>query len=505
MWLSLYRTWIGDEWTEAHLERPFRVAWLRGEHGEEDTMSAPPEGHGQELVSFAHGLALSDLPIDTIARAKTCVLEAAGCGIFGSTQPWSRILLAEMASEGAPGGCAVFGASQTLAAPAAALVNGTAIHGFELDDLIAESITHPAACVIPAALAAAEAVDASGARLVEAIVAGYEVMHRVGLALGTEPAKRGFHTTSVVAPVACAIAAGKVMRLNLDQLYSAVGLACSAASGVKSFAAGRGGGMVKRLHLGRSAEAGVRSAQLAARGFRGPPFALDSRFGLLEVFGGAGADAGRLTHELGRNWAIRDVWFKVFPICGWIQSAVMLLSQARGPRPLSIGEIKSVRIGVSTYAAKNNGEPAPIDTMGAQYSIPYCAAVALLGEPRDPRSFLIDAISDPSTRALAAKVEIVIDPAVEAVYPRQFGASMQLKLADGSLQRRMVMECHGTPADPCTEQEHLDKFRWLAGGVLPASAVGELVRLIDAIPTLANVRDLTAPLRSAVPGERHNA
>lgn len=470
-------------------------------------MTTQPEGAGQELIAFAHRLALSDLPVDVIDRAKTCLLEAIGCGVFGSTQPWSRILLAEMAAEGAPGRSTVFGASQTLAAPAAALVNGTAIHGFELDDLIAESITHPAACVIPASLAVAEAVGASGARLIEAIVAGYEVMHRVGLALGTEPARRGFHTTSLVAPVACAVAAGKVMQLDLDQLYSAVGLACSAASGVKSFAAGRGGGMVKRLHLGRSAEAGVRSAELAARGFLGPPFALDSRFGLLDVFGGAGADAGKLTRDLGQTWAMRDVWFKVFPICGWIQSVVMLLTEARGPRPLSIGDIRSVRIGVSAYAAKNNGEPAPVDTMGAQYSIPYCAAVALIGEPRDPRTFLAEAISDPIVRTLAAKVEIYIDPAVEAVYPRQFGASMRLELSDGTVHERTVMECHGTPADPCTRQEHLDKFRWLARSVLPAATVTELTRLIDAAPTSASARDLTAPLRAApLPsGERQKA
>src|SRR5580704_10663936 len=181
-------------------------------------MSTLPEGHGQELVSFAHGLALGDLPVDAIARAKTCVLEATGCGLFGSTQPWSRILLAEMTAEGAPGGCAVLGTSATLAAPAAALVNGTAIHGFELDDLIAESITHPAACVIPAAIAAAESIDAPGARLIEAIIVGYEVMHRVGLALGVEPAQRGFHKTSLVGPVACAAAAGKVLGLPRDQL-----------------------------------------------------------------------------------------------------------------------------------------------------------------------------------------------------------------------------------------------------------------------------------------------
>jgi len=168
---------------------------------------------------------------------------------------------------------------------------------------------------------------------------------------------------------------------------------------------------------------------------------------------------------------------------------------------LSIGEIRKVRIGVSAYAAKNNGEPAPVDTMGAQYSIPYCAAVALLGEPRDPGSFLVDAVNDPMTRALAAKVEIVVDPAIEAVYPRQFGASMRLELADGTTHERTVMECHGTPADPCSEQEHLDKFRWLAGSVLPASAVGELTTLIETVPALASVRDLTAKLRSATPGK----
>jgi 2-methylcitrate dehydratase PrpD len=465
-------------------------------------MSTQPQGHGQELLSFAHRLSLGDLPVDVVDRAKTCLLEALGCGIFGSTQPWSQILAAEMMAEAARGRSTVFGLEQQLAAPAAALCNGTAIHGFELDDLIGESITHPAACVIPAALAAAEAVGASGAQLLEAIIAGYEVMHRVGLALGVEPAKRGFHTTSIVAPVACAVAAGKVMQLNPDQLYSAVGLACSSAAGIKSFAAGRGGGMVKRLHLGRSAEAGTRMAQLASRDFLGPPYGLDSRFGLLEVFGGAGASPEKLTKDLGRVWAMREVWFKVFPICGWIQSAVMLLVEARGPRPLSIDDVKSVQIGVSRYAATNNGEPAPIDTMGAQYSIPYCAAVALLGEPRDPASFMQTAVMDPTTRKLAARIEVVVDPAIEAAYPAQLGASMKLALADGTVHESMVLDCHGTPDDPCSRQEHLEKFRWLAGSRLPAGAIAELVRLIDTAPTLASARDLTAPLRGGIAQSR---
>jgi len=457
-------------------------------------MSVPSHSHGQELLAFAHGLTLNDLPAAVVGDAKACLLDALGCGIFGSGQIWSRILADEMLAEGTAGHSTVIGRQKPVSAPAAALCNGTAIHGFELDDLIAESITHPAACVIPAAIAAAEAVDASGAALLEAIVAGYEVMHRVGLALGVEPARRGFHTTSLVAPVACAVAAGKVMALSLDQLFSAAGLACSSASGIKSFAAGHGGGMVKRLHLGRSAEAGVRMAQLASRDFLGPPFALDSRFGLLEVFGGAGAQADKMTSGLGQTWAIGDVWFKVYPICGWIQSVVQLVLELRGALPLSAESVRAVEVGVSRYAAQNNGEPAPVDTMGAQYSIPYCVAAALLGDARDPAWFQPDAVNDPVTRDLAGKVAIVIDPAVEAVYPAKFGARVKLTLADGTVSERTVLECHGTPSDPCSSQEQLDKFRLLAGARLSAASVAELAGLVDTVATVP-VRTLTHPLR----------
>ena len=462
-------------------------------------MSSVGQSRGRDLIVFAQGVSLRDVPPDVVARAKTCLLDALGCGLFGSGQAWSRILADEMVADGSAGHSSVIGRSELLAAPAAALCNGTAIHGFELDDLIAESITHPAACVIPSAIATAESIGAPGTVLLEAIVAGYEVMHRVGLALGVEPAKRGFHTTSLVAPVACAVAAGKVLGLSVEQLSSAVGLACSAASGIKSFAAGHGGGMVKRLHLGRSAEAGVRAAQLASRGFLGPPYGIDSRFGLLEVFGGAGAKPEKLTANLGQRWALRDVWFKVFPICGWIQAVTQLLAEFRGPQPLKPAQVKHVQVGVSRYAVQNNGEPAPIDTMGAQYSIPYCAAVALLGEPRDPAWYQGDRITDPAIRALAKQVEIVVDPAIEAVYPAQFGARAKLTLADGSVSERTVLDCHGTPSDPCSAQEQLDKFRLLAGTRLPPDAVADLARSVDVVETLVSVRDLTKPLRAGAP------
>lgn len=452
-------------------------------------------GQGQELVRFVHGLSFRDLPVDVISRARDCLLDAIGCGIFGSGQTWSRIVTAEMRAENAHGESTIIGQKAPIAAPAAALCNGTAIHGFELDDLIAESIVHPGAAVIPAALAAAEAADASGETLLLAIVAGYETMHRVGAALGEEPAHRGFHKTSLAAPVAAAVGAGIATGLSLDQLLSAVGLSCSAASGVKNFATGSGGGMVKRLHLGRSAEAGVRMAQLAAREFLGPPGAIDGRMGLLEVFGGAGARPERLSRGLGSEWALRDVWFKVYPICGWIQPVVQVLLQLRAGRELLPDQVLAVKVGVSRYAARNNGERAPIDTMGAQYSIPYCTALALTGNPRDPAGFLEDRLTDPTIRELAKRVELVVDPNVEAVYPAKFGADVELSLADSETRRKSVLECHGTPADPCGEDELRAKFASLARKRLPDEQVRRIEVCVNDIQHLRSVHELTSLLR----------
>lgn len=446
------------------------------------------------LIAFLHGLTADALPPEVSAKARQCLLDALGCGLFGSQQLWSRILRDEMRSDGGTGMCTVIGQSMTLPAPAAAMCNGTAIHGFELDDLIAASIVHPAAAVIPAVLATAEQCGASGERALLGIVAGYEMMHRIGIALGDGPAHRGFHKTSLAGPVAAATAAAITASHSLADLRSAIGLACSAAAGVKNFAAGDGGGMVKRLHLGRAAEAGVRVSRLAARGFQGPPNAIDGKMGLLEVFGGDGIKPEGLTAGLGRDWAVMDVWFKVYPICGWIQSVVEALLHLRGGRRLAAADIQTIRVGVSAYAARNNGAIAPTDTMGAQYSIPYCAALALLGDPSDPVEYHETRVNDPELRAVASRVEIYVDPHAEAVYPSQFAATVEIVLSGAEPIAAAVAECRGTPAFPCSDEELNAKFMLLARKRLPErqvrSVVEQVARLLD-LPTLDHLaRDL---------------
>jgi 2-methylcitrate dehydratase PrpD len=448
-----------------------------------------------ELLDFLHRIDLERLPSGVVHGAKNCMLDTLGCALFGSPEPWSRIMAAEMMAEGSRGNSTIIGQHANVAAPAAALCNGTAAHGFELDDHLDEAIVHPGAIVVSAALATAEAVDASGARLLAGTVAGYEFANRLGLAMGVTPSQRGWHKTSVVGPVAAAVAAAKVMSLSVEQMQCAVGLACAAASGTKAFAAGEGGGMEKRMHAGRAAEAGVRMAQLAARGFTAPPRAVEGRFGLLDVMAGESARAELLSGNLGARWAVEHVYIKLYPCCAWIQAAAQQLVHLRGARELGASEVKSIRVGVSAYAKAQNGNPLPQDTMGAQFSIPYCAALALTGDPADPAAYGEEAIGDAPRRALAQRVEIFVDPEIEAAYPRHYGARVELELANGARKSSARMDPHGMPSDPCTQEELEQKFLGLAKRVKTAEQASRILTEIGKLDRAKSTRGVTALLR----------
>lgn len=458
--------------------------------------SPAPQNAAQHLIEFVHALSLENVPKTVVESAKRCLLDSLGCALFGSRQPWGTIMAEEMLAEGSKGWSTVVGRKQTLAAPAAALINGTATHGFELDDLLDEAIVHPGATIIPAVLAAAEAVDAPGSRLVLGIIAGYEAINRVGLAIGVEPAKRGHHMTALAGPVGSAVGAGVAMGLSPAQLITAVGLACSTSSGTKSFAAGTGGGMMKRMHAGRAAEAGARMAQLAARGFTAPPTALDGRFGLLEVFSGASARPAELAADLGKRWAVEHVYVKAYPCCAWIQATVQQLVALRGPQPLEPRQVKKIQVGVCSYAVRNNGNVAPPDTMGAQYSLPYCAALALTADPTDPGNYASAAVENAARRELARRIELVVDQEMEAAYPKHYGARVELELANGERRSSAVLDPHGMPGDPCTEAERKDKFSRLAASVLPPDTVKRIVETVSRAETLPSVRDLGGLLRA---------
>lgn len=465
--------------------------------------SSPSGGHAAKLIEFVAALPAQAIPKVALDNARRCLLDAIGCGLFGASQPWSQIMSAQMFAEKSQGASTVFGYAAPLAAPAAALCNGTAIHGFELDDLLSAAVIHPGTVIVPALLAAAEGHEITGEELLRAIIIGYEVTARISLAMGMAASHQGFHKTSVVGPVASAIAVGCVLKLSAAQITCAAGIAASMASGVKAYAApgsGGGGGMVKRMHAGWAASSGVRAALLARDGFTGPSGAIDGRYGLLDVFSSPSMNAERLTQGLGASWAINDVWFKVYPICGWIQGVVQLLGAMRSEnnqgKPYAPDQIRKVVVGTSAFAVKGNSNPKPGDTMDAQYSIPYCTALALTRDASDPRAFEAAGYTNTALLNLAARVETRVDDECEAVYPQRFGSRVQLHLTNGEVKEALTLDPHGTPADPCSDAELAAKFTRLAALAPLKVDSAAIAKAVAQLPTSASLRNLSNALRA---------
>lgn len=453
------------------------------------TEAAAAPSHARDLISSALALELGAVPDDVVQPARTLLLDSIGCAIFGAGQPWSRIVAEEVLAEGSSGPCTVLGtAGKRLPPVAAALCNGTAMHGFELDDVMPRALVHPGTVIVPAVLAAAEDVGATGADLLRAVIVGYEAIGRMSLALGTRPSEIGFHKTGIVGPAAASLACSLLFRLSEAETACAIGIACSAASGIKSFAAGSGGGMVKRLHAGQAAAAGVRAASLARRGFTGPATALDGKFGLLEVYGGGG-DARQLAAGFGTDWLIREVGTKFYPVCGGIQGPVQLVLQLRAGASWRPRDIERLVVGTSAFAFNHNGNTEPRDTMEAQYSLPYGVALAALADPADPQAYMPASLEDADIRALARRVEMVIDPDCDAVHPRQVACRVRLHLADGSVVEAETFDPQGSPANPWQRPELEEKFTRLAGAVDSAAIIG-LVNTLETVPDCRHLGDL---------------
>lgn len=442
----------------------------------------------RELADFLAGLTGRTDPRLT-ERATDFLVDTLGAVAFGATQPWSRAVIAHALATGADGACSVVGGDRSTTAAMAALANGASAHAFELDDVHEEAISHPGAVVIPAALALAEQLDATGADLLEAIVIGYEAMGRAGIAVG--PASHmlgGFHPTSMSGVFGSAAAAGRLLGFDGERLNHAFGIAASLASGTMEFAAS--GGMAKRLHAGRAAEGGLTAAVLAAEGFEGAADGLAGRYGFCRVF----TDAPRielLTEGLGERWMVDEITIKPWAACSDIHPMIQAAEELRAEHDLDPARIVRIDAAGPTKAATQNSLDGTVSVMAAQYSAQWNIAAALLADPSDPATYSPDRIADPDVAALQAKVATV-EPAAEfdATYAWKMGGRVRVELDDGTVHERSVHGQRGSMHAPMTSAEVDAKFARVTRGLV----ADDSARTIRAVGS-TTARELTSTWR----------
>jgi 2-methylcitrate dehydratase PrpD len=440
----------------------------------------------RELAGFLAGAGVAD---SHRARAADYTLDTIGCIVFGAGQPWSQAAAAHArATGGTRGPCPVVGAGFSTTPAMAAFANGASAHAFELDDVHEEAISHPGAVVVPAALAVAPTVGASGREMLDAIVVGYEAMGRAGIAVG--PAAHmlaGFHPTGQSGVFGAAAAVGRLLGFDTGTMTNALGLAATFASGSTEFS--QTGGTTKRFHAGRAAEGGLTAAMLAAEGVEGPADGLAGRYGFCRTTTTEPA-VHLLADRLGDRWMIDEITVKPYAACSDIHPLIDAAIAIRD-RGVTAEDIARIRAEVPTKAAEQNALDGTTSVMAAQYSGPFNVAAAFLADPGDPATYTAERIADPALADLQAKVATMAAADwCDATYAWKMAGSLRVECHDGTVHEVRVAGQKGSMHQPLTPDELAAKFRRLTDGRTDADA------LLTAVGGLDTRTDLTDLLRS---------
>jgi len=445
----------------------------------------------QELAKYCHSLKFRQLPEEVVDRVKYFFLDFIGVACRGSQEDSSRTMyrLVEELGDARQGGV-IIGRRGRAPFVYAALANGTSAHAIEMDDVNNEASLHPGVVVFPAALATSEMVRGVGEKFIEAVVLGYEVMIRLGRALGPQNSyKRGFHPTGTCGSFGSSVVVSKIMGLKREEMISAMGIAGSQAAGSMEYLAQ--GAWTKRFHAGWAALSGMVAAQLARKGFKGPSSIIEGRDGFLHSYSD-GADQSKVLEGIGTQYEILRTSIKPHACCRYMQPPIDAILKVVKENDLPPEKVEKVRVGILLAGARLIAEPleekyTPQSIVDAQFSMPFGAAVAILYRKAGLDEFQLSKIRSEEVKRMMRRVECVKDPDLEKTFPKQWCATAEIFTKDGKRYFTRVEYCKGDPENPLSWDELVAKFHNLSSGFWTRdrrSKIVETVKKLDEIQDL---------------------
>jgi 2-methylcitrate dehydratase PrpD len=436
-------------------------------------------------------------PPDAIARARTACLDTIGVMLAGAVEPSARIVQRLAASESPSGACTVVGAAQHTSPSLAALANGTAAHALDFDDMCFVSLAHPSAPLVAAALAVAELTGANGRALLEAYVVGFELEAVLGRLMNPLHYESGWHCTSTLGTIGAAAAAARQLALDTDATMRTLAIAASSACGLKE----NFGTMVKPLHAGLAARNGLVAALLARDGLTASVNAIDGSQGFLAAFGAARRDDAsviEIASALGTRWEIlvTGITVKLYPSCAATHPALDALLDLRRAHAFTAESVARVEIAVDRMTPTVLIYDRPRTGLEAKFSMPFCAAAAIVDGRVDLATFDDDSVGDARLAAMMEKVRMVVDSELETRGPALTQARVGLGLNDGGIISRDADGARGYPSRPARDEELEAKFRGCAARCLGADRIESSLSILKTLEALSDVRTLTQILRS---------
>jgi 2-methylcitrate dehydratase PrpD len=444
----------------------------------------------RDLARLAADTPHDAIPADVIERVKLSFLDGLGVCLHGATLPWTRMVGEIVNGEGGNQIASLWGSGQRTSLTNAVLFNSTAGHAFEMDDIHKESILHPNSLAVPVALALAEADPSlTGWDIVTALVLGYEVGCRIGNAATTALFLNGFHPQGTTGAFVAAATAGRLLRLDASRMQHALGIAGSMGSGLM---AAQEGAMVKRLHAGRAAQAGVLAALLAKRGFTGIADIVEADYGgFLSSFSRT-PNVDRLTDGLGTVWEAGKVGFKMYPNVTSIHAALDAVQSIIFDEGVTAAEIKEIHVGCSHVTFVHTAwRYHPAGVTAAQMNMYYGLSVMAMRGNVSIADYSESAITDPEILAFIPRIKIAVDPEIENREPSyRHAARVAVSTTDGRTFKREILHRRGSPENPVSHNDVERKFEANVRGLASSSAIDRLKCLAAQLETLPGAKEI---------------
>ena len=453
----------------------------------------PQPSVARRYARFVLGLALDQVPPPVAAKATSLALDTLGSCLASSREDFGRAVLEAAERLGGVPESTLIGTKSRSGAASAVLANATLAHGLDFDDTREDAIVHTGCVAVTTALAVGEAIGASGQTVLEAIIAGVEVMCRVGLAVPGRFHARHYHPTSLTGGFAAAAVAAKLYGLTEDQQVHAFGICGSQAGGIIEYLAD--GSWTKRLHPGWAAHAGIAATLLARSGFTGPETVFEGAHGFYQAFAGGYEEpkVDALLATLGRTWELEQLTLKPYP-CGSIAQPYMDCAlRLREQHRIKPEQIAGIRCRTAEGPIPRLWEPLaskhkPQNGYAAKFSLPYLLALILVKGRATLAEFTDEAARDQAVLAVAGKVGYEVDATID--YPRQFIGHVAILLHDGRLLEARQDHPRGGPDFPMTREEVEAKFLGNATLAVPAEQSARVVTLVGRLAAQADLTEL---------------
>ena len=453
--------------------------------------------HTRKIAQFVSTLSYERVPQQVRERIKLLMLDSLGCAIHGAQLEWCRILRGALEKVDATRTTSVWGTPLRLSSPHAALINGTQVQGFELDDVHRRGVLHVGAVTLPALAAVAESHCAlDGREFLTAAVAGYEIGPRVGLCMGQEHIGQGWHSGATVGVYSAAAAAARGLRLSPQQTVHALGIAGTQAAGLM---AAQYGAMVKRMHAGRAAQSGLYAALLAQNGFTGIVDVFESPYGgFCTTFSRSTDrfDLSQLSFELGRQWESLCVSLKFYACVGSNHTTLDAIRTMQTRRPFGPEDIDEIVVHGSHVTVEHVGWPyEPQGLTSAQLNLPFCVATLLLEGDVFVDQFDEAVVENQARIALSRKVRVEHDPAItERGSNFRHMVRVDVKLKDGTRLQETVEAPRGSEKSFASEADIVGKFMKLATHTVGREQANRIVELVLGADKLVRADEIARSL-----------